>query len=349
MIKRIFYFALLLTTVYMAVIYDSSSLILLAGAEIFLPLLLVVSLIFQSRKLTITLPVKQHYFSHGEEYVQALCIKNDSRFPIHRASVKVSMENLTTGRVRKQWLSQPADVGESEVRLPKESLEPGIFSITCDKICLYDSLCLFSIPVKKKASRELVQMPEHFDVSMTIKPFESEDIWESGEYEPYKSGSDASHIRELREYRPGDKQNRIHWKLSARQEQLLVKEYGLPVGCSVLFGIDMEQLTSSRLELIYSLLHGFTKNRKGVMLVWLAPGEHTPRQCPVLKDEDAYFAMEALMRSRTGRFPEEHRPGIPAKQLWLHENMELSLDGDMVAAFAKENVKEKLQSLELVI
>lgn len=349
MIKRISFFALFCVTVYVAIIYDSSSLIFLAGAEFFLPLFLVIVLLLQSRKLTLRLPEEQRYFSHGEEYIQALCIENGSHFPIHRAAVRVSMENHTTGNVTRRWLRQPADTGTTEIRLPAENLEPGFFSVTCEKIRLYDSLCLFYLPMKKKVRRELVQMPEYFPVSVAVKTSESEDIWESGEYEPHKSGSDASHIRELREYRPGDKPNSIHWKLSARQEHLLVKEYGLPIGCSVLFGIDMERLTRSRLELIYSLLHGFAENGGRLLLVWLAPGEHMPRQFPILKAEDAYLAMEALMGSRTVRLRSAQRPEIPTRQLWLHENLELSLNGDRIAVFTEESPREKLQSLELVL
>lgn len=349
MIRRIGYLALLLTTIYIAVIYDSSSLIFLAGVELFLPLFLAVALLLQSRKLTLILPQEQHYFSHGMMYAQVLLLKNESRFPIRCVALKLSLENHTTGVTKKEWLRLSAEKKMTELVLSGLEPEPGVCTVTCEKIRLYDSLLLFFIPLKKHVCRELVQLPECFETSVTVHPSETEAIWESGEYDPLKSGSDASHIREVREYRAGDRLASIHWKLSARQEQLMVKEYGVPLGCSVMLGIDWEKLTRQRLELVYSLLCGFTENRSGLLLVWLAPEEHTISQQPILKEEDVLQVLEAFMRSRTAHVPEELKPQVPTRQLWLDEDMTLTLNGKVLAVFSGEDVKEKLMQLELVL
>ncbi len=349
MIRRIGYFILLFATIYIAVIYDSSSLIFLAGVEILLPLFLAVALLIQSRKISLILPHEQRYFSHGEAYTQMLQIRNDSHFPIRCVAVQLTMENHTTGETKKQWLRQSAEMMITELTLPGTELEPGVYSVTCEKIHLYDSLFLFYVPLKKHVSRELVQLPDCFDVEVTVRPSDTDAIWESGEYDPLKSGSDASHIREVREYRPGDRPGSIHWKLSARQEQLMVKEYGLPLGCSVMLGLDWEKLTRSRLELAYSLIHGFTECKSGLLLTWLPPGEHTPRQLPILKEEDICQAFETLMRSRTAHFPKEIWPQVPARQLWLDEKLTLMLNDREIAAFSEEDVKEKLMYLESVV
>ena len=39
------------------------------------------------------------------------------------------------------------------------------------------------------------------------------------------SVEDVTSIKELRDYRPGDRLQRVHWKLSTKQEGLLVKEF----------------------------------------------------------------------------------------------------------------------------
>ena len=349
MIRRIGYLILLFATIYIAVIYDSSSLIFLAGVEILLPLFLAVALLIQSRKISLILPHEPRYFSYGEAYTQMLQIRNDSYFPIRSVAVQLSLKNHTTGETRKQWLRLSAEMTVTELALPGQELEPGVYSVTCEKIRLYDSLLLFYISLKKHVSQELVQLPACFDVDVTVRPSDTEAIWESGEYDPLKSGSDASHIREVREYRPGDRPGSIHWKLSARQEQLMVKEYGLPLGCSVMLGLDWEKLTRSRLELAYSLIHGFTECKSGLLLTWLPPGEHTPRQVPILKEEDICQAFETLMRSRTAHFPKELWPQVPARQLWLDEKLTLMLNDREIAAFSEEDVKEKLMYLELMV
>ena len=44
------------------------------------------------------------------------------------------------------------------------------------------------------------------------------------------SGDDPSELFALRDYQPGDRMARIHWKLSARKGEWYVKEFSRPVG-----------------------------------------------------------------------------------------------------------------------
>ena len=61
MIKRIVYAVLLALTVYLAIIYSSTSLIFLAGVEIFLPLFLFMILMAFVISLDISFDKKQYY------------------------------------------------------------------------------------------------------------------------------------------------------------------------------------------------------------------------------------------------------------------------------------------------
>ncbi|MCI9164258.1 MAG: DUF58 domain-containing protein [Lachnospiraceae bacterium] len=48
-------------------------------------------------------------------------------------------------------------------------------------------------------------------------------------YDGKKSGTDVSEVFGLREYREGDPLQGIHWKLSGKMQQLIVREFGRPV------------------------------------------------------------------------------------------------------------------------
>lgn len=48
-------------------------------------------------------------------------------------------------------------------------------------------------------------------------------------YDGKKSGTDVSEVFGLREYREGDTLQSIHWKLSGKMHQLIVREFGRPV------------------------------------------------------------------------------------------------------------------------
>lgn len=48
-------------------------------------------------------------------------------------------------------------------------------------------------------------------------------------YSDKKAGNDPTEIFAIREYAPGDKIRNIHWKISAKMGQTMVKDYGLPL------------------------------------------------------------------------------------------------------------------------
>ena len=59
-------------------------------------------------------------------------------------------------------------------------------------------------------------------------------------------GDDPSEIYQVREYRERDSLKDIHWKLSAREEELMVKERGFPLGCVVLIKITEKKMIAGR-------------------------------------------------------------------------------------------------------
>ena len=57
-------------------------------------------------------------------------------------------------------------------------------------------------------------------------------------FEEIVSGTGSHHTSDIREFLPGDKLRQIHWKLSARTDQLLVKETGRPKGFPILLFLE---------------------------------------------------------------------------------------------------------------
>ncbi len=93
------------------------------------------------------------------------------------------------------------------------------------KYCkIYDFMGIFFIPVKINSSFECFVMPK--EKKTEILP-ECEEIPIIG-YKP-KSGGGFSDFYELREYQSGDSLKNIHWKLSTKQDELIVREPSLPV------------------------------------------------------------------------------------------------------------------------
>lgn len=104
--------------------------------------------------------------------------------------------------------------------------------ITCriEKLKLYDYLWLFAIPGKvAHAQCQFTVMPTLLEIDPLAEQVYREDF-ESNFYAQYRPGRDYSEVYEIRSYREGDPISSIHHKLSAKREELVVREGSYPVG-----------------------------------------------------------------------------------------------------------------------
>ena len=95
----------------------------------------------------------------------------------------------------------------------------GSLRLTVEKMRICDYLGLFAFPVRGKGTRTVLIRPAPLPVELpgeTVRPL-------SGSWKP-RTGGGFSENHELRPYQPGDSLNRIHWKLSAKTGELVLRQ-----------------------------------------------------------------------------------------------------------------------------
>ena len=80
-------------------------------------------------------------------------------------------------------------------------------------------------------------LPDVFPVYPHIMPGLRSDC-ESIEYSAYRPGSDMSEVFGIREYREGDSIRNIHWKLTGKCDDIMIKLPSLPVENSVMLMLE---------------------------------------------------------------------------------------------------------------
>lgn len=330
----------------MAIIYNSVSLIFLAGVGLILPLFLFMILIYQYVFLKISFDKSLLFQESGESTQLNLQFWNQSVFPVGQITMTVKMKNLTTGEKRKQRIKKSLHTKMNEILFPVSELSYGVWHISCQRIRLYDPLHWFFLQKWKKVQTEIIQMPHRYEVNLIKTAMERDTLWEKEAYETGKTGTDASYIKEIREYQSGDRVRNIHWKLSAKKDQLMVKEYGQPSGQEVVFGLDMERLEEKDIVLIYSLLVACAEKGFGLLMMWKSQDNGLQTQFTVHKEEDVYLAMECLMRSNVSSWGEETEDR--KEQLWL-KNGCLYWEEIQIQDFSHGDFEEKLLEMELML
>lgn len=144
--------------------------------------------------------------------------------------------------------------------------------LTCslERVRVYDYLGLFCLPRRCPGSVETVILP----TPQPPVPLPNLSQLQALSYRP-KPGGGFSENHELRDYRPGDSLREVHWKLTAKTDQPIVREAQEPDRNPVLLTLDLrgrpEELDSI-LDQLYWLSGYLLDHEINHVVRWAAAG-----------------------------------------------------------------------------
>lgn len=177
----------------------------------------------------------------GQNIPLLFTIQKPGGIPSGAVEVVLEIENrLYQEKEDKMLLLQPADKKEMEYEylFPMEN---------CGNVCIqigyamcYDLLGLFGW--KRPLDKTIDVLVHPAEVRLQTELSRRPETKTSGKwYDPARKGQDVSEMAGLRNYIPGDSLGRIHWKLSGKSEELVVREFGYPSDYNVLILYDMKK------------------------------------------------------------------------------------------------------------
>ena len=102
-----------------------------------------------------------------------------------------------------------------------------------------------------------------------------------------EEGSDPSEILEIRSWQPGDRLQKVHWKLTERTGELMVREFSEPIGFAVIFLMDTDFYSEPYLETVLSISMEMCMQKCLHYICWQNPAGVLMRQM-VVKEEHIY-------------------------------------------------------------
>jgi hypothetical protein len=324
--KRILtYLLVVAATVYTAIIYGSTSFLMLFYVELFLPLLLIITLIPAIRGLRIRLYLPVPVIRQGERAQVRFRSNQRLPFPGGRISVQVKVYPPLQKKSEKTWFHFPVYRGgrrffgkqkrtnssfDDDTVMKAEYLAryAGNVRLEITKVWCQDLLGILSIPIAPKYWKtqepvNLLVLPKISEMPVMVSRQSRDFAGESEEYSKERGGDDVSEIFQIREYRSGDKMRSIHWKISAKTEELMVREQSLPLGCPVDFYLDFSgrskkkkeqsEIRDSYFQVAASVSHSLVREGCRHYLIWYDGTQHDIFRYRIEKEEDIY---EALLR-----------------------------------------------------
>ncbi len=148
---------------------------------------------------------------------------NASHIPLLHVECPVSMNSIYYEKKKETVYVLPAPAGEFEaLSLPVGFHYCGLYRAELLSLKAYDFLHFVSFSRKEAVHAQIHILPAS-GMEVSYHPsFYAEGV---DEYESSnQTGNVSSNVTDVREYQPGDRLQKIHWKLSAKIDKLMVKE-----------------------------------------------------------------------------------------------------------------------------
>lgn len=212
-------------------------------------------MLFKSFKLPdLELFMKNDKQLAGEDNVLVTRLKSDTYFPFSKIIIKYTLYHKIEG-VKNSFETRYSVVHASkdyEYNIRFDYC--GIYKIVCEEIKVYDLFGLLYIKAYDVSTNAIV-MPHKLSVDISEEKLALNKNEET--FNDPTKGMDVSEIKELREYRDGDKLSQVHWKLSTKSEDLIVKEYERLAGACVAMACNGEYDTIEEINLYFDYLYTF--------------------------------------------------------------------------------------------
>lgn len=204
----------------------------------------------------------------GDPAVWLLQPDSHSPLPLPRLSLRLELKNLLTGQIDKKKLALNGLSRRAPVSYPADTAHCGLLELRVKKLRIYDYLGLFSFRLPIPEPARLITEPVPVDPGPLTLPEGAGIIPHSGT----PSRKDNSEDYDLREYRPGDPLRSVHWKLSSKWDNLIVREPAetavpLPLLTVDRFGSPEE--LDAVLDRLAGYCHGFLAVQRPHAVRWM--------------------------------------------------------------------------------
>lgn len=215
--------------------------------------------------------------------------------PLGKVWVKVETVNTLTGQTVRKRVSffLPGSGQTADVPAPTEHC--GLLGSRIVSAWACDCLGLFRLPLFRGKEAQLWVMP--LSQAADLPPLPQE---EHPGLRPRPGGGPGEDY-DPRAYRPGDPLNSIHWKLSAKRDDLVVREtletvYPLPLLTLDCFGSP--EMLDRRLDVLSGTGKALLKQGRPHTIAWAEPVSGELRRFDIAGETDLARCLEAILSQR---------------------------------------------------
>ncbi|WMJ90067.1 DUF58 domain-containing protein [Anaerocolumna sp. MB42-C2] len=323
--NKLGYLLFLIIAGFFAILYNEYFIGIIFLTAVVFPMVLLSIAVYCSFKVRIKLDSTTKTAGKREFLNLTVNLNNTSIFPIARMNIVIEYYNELSKEGNKESIQVTLDQKSSQnVSCQISSKYSGNVLFKVKSITLYDYFHIWSFTRKSKQEIPVTVLPETYEIPVDIIKENHFINIDSGIYSDNRPGDDPSEVFGIREYREGDKPNRIHQKLTLKQSQLMVKEFSEPVKEVIAVFLDLNckgkyvtrlQILDGLLDCIISIAYNLIINQHRFKMFWFENNERKEGEFSVQTEEDCLAAIGQLLKlqfpvNNTSILTEQNRYGI---------------------------------------
>lgn len=194
-------------------------------------------------------------------------LESKTGLPVGKTVAWLRLTNMATGETQRKRITFRRN-GEYTL----ESIRCGCIECVAERLWNYDLFGVLPVKLNGKQKKRILVMPDTFPVE--VPSILNQSCMDANEYAPDQKGYDRSETYQIREYAPGDSLQQIHWKLSSKMGDLVVRDGSLPVDRELMVFLDQTdpertpQQTDALLEAVVSVCQALNEAGLPFTVAW---------------------------------------------------------------------------------
>lgn len=286
--QDIAYLFMLILLIFLQIFFHSHFVLTVLVLLFLLPVLSVALAWRMRGSLSVTAEPFGQAIQEEEAGIWRIQIKNSGYGISMACTLKGKVENVffgTSGEIR---FDMPISMKAAEhFDLSLVSEYCGLIRLQIERMEYIDLLGLVSVSLDMPVMGETVILPKEQEGVPEQKSNFQSGISEAEE--SLAKGYDFAEVTDMREYRPGDRIKDIHWKLSAKKDELMVKERTGVAQSQVILLLDLSGdavAVTEIMRLAYGLSKAFLQEYVPVRLLWWDEHRHDFQEVLITEEKE---------------------------------------------------------------
>lgn len=350
---------------YAAVVHGSGALLLLGGVVLAYITLALVMMFACRLGMRASLQVPITLTQQGEAIRVNIEAMRRGKTYTGNVDFVICMEN--TSLKQKRTIRQKNKAGAGGI-FSVTPVDAGNYEISLKKIRIYDLTGLLHVTKKCKDTVTFLALPDYYPVEVRLTESVKNFVGEAAVYDTLRSGDDASEVFKLREFQDGDKLKNVHWKLSAKMDELIVRENGFPKACATVLVLEgdgekggkrgrKKNVSDAFFQVAASLSFSVMDKECPHYVAWYSRYYQDVKRIRVDDEESFYefllYLLQDFDRESSVNCLEQYKEKYSAEVLLHHivlsQDLVLSEKDTVIARFQKDNLEKSIAEFELLL